>query len=332
MNSLIRAGLALSLLLTLGSPARAQSAADRANAIDAFDTAQTLLEQGQTKEACSKFEESQKLDPQLGTLLYLADCYERNGQLASAWLGFREAGELAEKRNDPRRAVATERATALRPRLSQMKLELPAQLPTGTLIERNGATVSEAQWRASVALDPGTYRIVVSAPNHESFQGSVEVKGEGAMTTLTVPPLVPTTSTGPAPVAPTETSDSQSVWQAKWPAPVAAGVGLGGAVVWTIFGIQSLDAKSQAEQGCATVNGVYTCSTTEAQQASQDAVAAGDVATIGMIVAGVGFATAGVLWFTLPDGSAPSSDTAVPRRPSFEVGVRPLGAELRGSF
>ncbi len=332
MNSLARASFALSLVLTLSAPSRAQDAADRANAMDAFDAAQALLEQGNTKEACGKFAESQKLDPQLGTLLHLADCYERNGQLASAWLGFREAGELAEKRNDPRQSVAAERATALRPRLSQMKLELPAELPAGTVIQRNGATISETHWRAPTALDPGSYQIVVSAPSHEPFRSSVEVKGEGAVTTLTVPALHRATLASAAPIAPTEEPRSRSVWEAKWPALVAAGVGVGGAVVWTVFGIQSLDAKSRADEGCEAVNGTYSCSTTEAQRASQDAVAAGDIATIGMIVTGVGLASAGVLWFTLPDGSTPPKDATAQRRPSLEFGVRPWGAELRGSF
>ena len=41
-----------------------------------------------------------ELDPALGTLLYLADCYEQTGRLASAYKLFRKGEQQATARGD----------------------------------------------------------------------------------------------------------------------------------------------------------------------------------------------------------------------------------------
>src|SRR5688572_18404856 len=60
-----------------------------------FQEGRALVEAGKFVEACPKFEESQQLDPGLGTLLNLAACYEQVGMLASALTAFNSAEEQA---------------------------------------------------------------------------------------------------------------------------------------------------------------------------------------------------------------------------------------------
>jgi len=108
------------------SPARAQSdAGSRTLAVQLFDEAEALFAKGNVAEACPKHAEIYRVDPQLGVLVYLAECYERNGQLSSAWSSFREAGEVAQKRGDSRGAHVRERASALERRLSRLVIEVP---------------------------------------------------------------------------------------------------------------------------------------------------------------------------------------------------------------
>src|SRR5207244_3867733 len=111
------------LTLALARPAIAQEE-NKAAAVSAFDEARRLIEKKQIADACQKFGESQRLDPQLGTLLHWADCLERNGQTASAWARFRDASEVAAARNDRRQNLANERAAKLLPRLSKLQIEV----------------------------------------------------------------------------------------------------------------------------------------------------------------------------------------------------------------
>ena len=313
---------------SLSAGAYAQDA-NKAAAIAAFDDASSLAEQGNLKAACPKFAESQRLDPQLGTLLNLALCLEQNGQTASAWSSFREAAELAEKRGDERQAAAQEHATALKPKLMRMQLDVPKDLPAGATIQRNGARLDQSHWAAVAYLDPGNYVMDITAPSHKSVQVKVVLQAEGQVTSVEIPSLVATTQTG---AEPAETPAEKSVLAEKWPALAAAGVGVAGGVIWAIFGTQSLSAKATGDKECTAAG----CSA-DGVQARSDALAAGDIATVGMVLTGVGLASATVLWFTLPWGTSEAGAPAVAlsdarSTPGARLGVGPTKLELQVVF
>ena len=60
---------------------------DPAAAQALFDQGRDLMRQNKHAEACPKLAESNRLDPAIGTLFHLADCYEQSGRVASAWAG-----------------------------------------------------------------------------------------------------------------------------------------------------------------------------------------------------------------------------------------------------
>src|SRR5262249_4886181 len=108
--------LASSVLLA-GPRARAQPG-NAAAAGGPFDEAKRLMASGNYAEACPKFLESSRLDPGVGVLLYLGDCYEKAGQTASAWAAFREATSAAHAAGQPaREQTARDRAAALEGKL-----------------------------------------------------------------------------------------------------------------------------------------------------------------------------------------------------------------------
>src|SRR5690606_10305310 len=122
----------------------------------------------------------------------------------------------------------------------------------------------------------------------------------------------------PPPTTSVATAEPRSLVARKWPALVAGGVGLAGAAVWTVFGVRSLDARAKAVSEC---NDDGVC-TQRGVALRADAVDAGNVATVGVIVTGVGLASAALLWLTVDVGGR-ESPTAHQERHGMRVGVGP---------
>ena len=104
--------------LCVASGVAAQGAANRAAAQALFDQGRNLMKDGKFDEACPKLEESQRLDPAIGTQFNLASCYEKAGKTASAWTLYLEvAAETRKLGQSQREEVARSRAKVLEAQL-----------------------------------------------------------------------------------------------------------------------------------------------------------------------------------------------------------------------
>jgi hypothetical protein len=212
---------------TLASVA-AQDGAAQAQAAEAlFRQAKGLMEQGELEEACEKFAASQALEPGLGTLLYLGDCYERAARFASALATFRAAAELALKRGDtPRYHLASVRASALQPRAPTLEIRTdPAARSIDLQITVNGSPLQPSELDRPLARDAGRQEIRFSAPGYAPFISRLELRnGPGGSASVTIPRLVPLRRAGmPGPAA-------GAVGTAK------PGGGVQRALAWTVAG------------------------------------------------------------------------------------------------
>src|SRR5688500_5437698 len=111
--------LALGFMPTL--LVRAQ-APDR-KADELFAEGRRLMARGDYDQACPKFAEAERLRHGVGTLLNLADCYERLGKTASASRVFLEAAAAAHAASDARVEIARDRARALEGRLLRLTID-----------------------------------------------------------------------------------------------------------------------------------------------------------------------------------------------------------------
>src|SRR5262249_15438425 len=89
--------LLVACMACAGGRAGAPTAADRFKADQRLREARRLEQKGEVAQACAAFEESERLNPVIGTLVELASCHAHEGKLATARSEFRRALEAAQR-------------------------------------------------------------------------------------------------------------------------------------------------------------------------------------------------------------------------------------------
>ena len=251
--------------------------AETALAIQLFDDAVKLMAAGHLTAACPKYAESHKLDPQLGTLLHLADCHEKVGKTASAWAGYKEAAEIAARRNaaggnERREQVARARAAALEPKLSSVVVRVAQGDGAGLEIRRDGELLGREAWGSAMPIDPGRYTFVAQAPGKKTWTQTVDVGPNGAKVDVTIPALVddgvtpsPTASglTTPTDVVTPPAADRQGRGTTQRTAGyLLTGLGVIGAGVGVAFGLKVVSQLDERAAICPSDD----CKPDEAQR------------------------------------------------------------------
>lgn len=159
-----------------------------------FRQGRDLIDAGKIAEACGAFDESQRLDPAVTTLLNLADCRERQGQLATAWGLFLDAARQTRTASDTTgqqlHASAEAHAQKLEPRVSKLTIRVPRQSQIDDLeILRDGTRINAAQWNRALPIDGGSYTIAARAPGMSEWLTRVTVAAEQDAKTVEIPEL-----------------------------------------------------------------------------------------------------------------------------------------------
>jgi hypothetical protein len=321
------AAIAMAFLAVMGltAPAHAQSA----EAETLFREAKRLMKSGKLADACDKFDASERLEPTAGTELNLADCREKNGQLATAWAMFLRAAAAAKRAdNDGKReAEARRRAAALESRLVYLTISVPVgSRVDGLVIKRNGTVIDPGLWDQRVPVDPDEYTIAGAAPGFEPWSTSVVIKTKAR--TVEVPALArhpganlvvaPGRSStepnaGEASVARAASDGDGAREDLRSAAPgrftgrrkvavAVAAVGVAAAGVSLGFGLQARSVEGEADAICPGTE----CTDARAVDLNRAARRNALVANIGLATAGAAVIAAAVLWFTgspTPGGS-----------------------------
>jgi hypothetical protein len=324
------------IALALGaSTARAQSSGDQAAAEALFKQGRDLMASGHLAEACPKFAESQRLDPGTGTLLNLATCYERNGQIASAWVTYKEAATAAQQGDQAERVqLARRKAAELETKLSTLTIVVPAAVDRPDLqIKRDGEIIGRPGWGVPIPVDPGAHTVEAAAPGRTPWQGQTTIEGAGAQATLEVPALAesPAEPATPiptaAPVAPAAPPSSMATPEPGPPPTshgtaqrvggiVAGAVGVAGLIVGTTFGTIANSDNNDAKKNCL----VDSACNPQGYASSTSAEHAATASTVAFITGGALVAAGLIVYLTAPSSS--------PR--SARVGLTPMVATTTG--
>jgi len=313
----------------------AQSAQDKADAEVLFNAAKTALAAGNFADACPKFAESQRKDPAIGTALYLAECYEKSGKIASAWAQFRVAEDMANQRHDNRAGLAKQRADRLSPSKMTIVLSPEAKDVSGLEVKRDGESVGSASFGLASPLDGGRHTVVASAPGKRAFEWSGDVAAQGGAITVTIPklesgtsPVATGTVTTPVPTVTATATVTPTATATETPPPDTGGGMSGVKVAGIIIGSVGLVAMGTSlivnlvEQ--SSFNSVLTdnggtcdkntnpvhCTKQSDADTANNAVNISNYVGTTLFVSGVVLAAAGIVMFIVAPKSKPKANAA----------------------
>lgn len=233
----------------------AQTSDDRATARALFDLGRQLMEAERYEEACAKLAESLRLVQGPGTRFHLAECYEKTGKLASAWVEYQEVAAASRAAGRSKHeAVATRRAEALAQRLPKLRIVVQDPVP-GLSVHRDGKPVPQAQWDTALPVDLGRHRIEGKAPGHRTRRYAALVRREGHTVAVTIGPLGPLGPTGGEAeeeevAAPTDGPDAAAVDQLRASGWVLASLGTAQLIAGVVLLAVGQDKIATSEDEC----------------------------------------------------------------------------------
>jgi hypothetical protein len=299
LRALGASGLGLAFL---AAPTPAQ-AGDAAAAEALFQAAKQLMAEKQFSEACPKFDASYKLDPTLGTLLNLADCYEKDGRVATAWATWNEALEMALRDGDKRAEFARTRREALVRRLPKIVINVENMVP-GVEVLWDDSKLEPAVFGVPIPTDPAEHDLVVLRDDGVRLsEQRVRIESEGMRKEVTLdvgeldkknPRKIVRKPLPPAPLVPSRNSQRLAGF-------VVGGLGAAAIVTAGAFEGVALAKKNAALESC--VNKLCTTDGLAGINSAQNFAEAGQWIGVGGLVA---FAVGTTLLVTAPTSPAPA--------------------------
>ncbi len=316
------AWLACALWLAAGV-ARADKQTD---AEELFRRAKGLMAAKKDHEACPLLEESQRLDPQMGTLLNLAICHENIGRTASAWGEFRAVEQQARAANrEDRVKLARERAAKLEPKLARIKIVVPADGKVeGLVVKVDGEAKGEPLW-SGVAVDPGTRTVEASAPGKKPAVMQVTVDDAGAVVSVTIPQLENEPVVAPASaIAPdadrTKEEDYAANRSRKTTGIVVGAVGVAAMAAGGVFGVLAITNDGDAAKACPSPCVAGSNEARAADDTTDRALVFANVANVALPIGLIAAAIGGYMFLS----AGPTEKPAV----SARISPRPGGGSL----
>jgi hypothetical protein len=299
-------------LLVLGASSR-PARADRADQL--FKKGKKLLAEKRYAEACTAFEDSDRLDPGIGAKLNVAKCYQEWGKVATAWRWYSDAERMAKEGKDdraPKIHTLIEELDTSVPRLTLKTA--PDANTSGVVLKLDGVEIDVHTLNAERRVDPGPHQVeYIVAGKTRSRMVPVE-RGGSSEVTLELP-AKPHTPGKPAIAATGAPGDD--------PGRTRRLVGLGGAgaggLAIVIAGVVTLRARSDYQHALsAHCRGLTTMCDATGLAASQSARHRANIAT-GFTIGGMAALAGGlVVYFTAPKAGSHAAEHALYLGPSVE--------------
>lgn len=277
--------------------------ADKADEL--FKKAKELQADKKYAEACTTFEEVDKLDPGIGAKLNVGKCYEEWGKLAAAFVWYVDAEKMAKDTRDKRAGKIKELVETLDLDIPRLTIKLPENIdPAVAAVKLDDKPFPIAELGKEQRVDPGPHLIEYMFNKAPRTRKLTIEKGASTEVELEFgPPKGPDGKPLPEP----DTSTPRNWRKISGIVSGSAGiVGLGVASVLT------LTARSSYKDALAAhCMGATNMCNAEGLQITADAKSRANVATVISIISGVALAAGVVLYVTAPKTKSTEKPTAL---------------------
>ncbi len=179
--------MSLACIVALAATAGTASADNKADQL--FRQGKKLLGEKRYADACKAFEQSYKIDPEIGVELNVARCYEEWGRIATAYRAYKTAAKLAEEQHDQRVAQIRPRVDKLEPDVPRLTVKLPDGADSkGLELKLDGAPFDVDQLGKPQMVDPGPHLLEYQLADGEKKNKTVPVeRGGDSVVRLDIP-------------------------------------------------------------------------------------------------------------------------------------------------
>jgi len=299
--------------------------ADRADQL--FKKGKKLLAEKRYPEACTAFEDSDRIDPGIGAKLNVARCYQEWGKLATAWRWFTDAERMANQTKDDRATKIHELVEELDPTVPRLKVTAPRDADTrGLAIKLDGVDFDVAALGTDRRVDPGPHQVDYIVDGAKQTKVIPVERGASSEIILDLPTRATPHRTTRA--ARPEVSERDPGRNRRL---LGLGIGGAGVVAVGIAGIVTLGARSDYKDALrAHCRGATDMCDADGLAATHSARHRANIAT-GVTIFGLAAVAGGlVLYFTTPAAAARHDEHALYLAPS--IGGDGGGVVLGGAF
>jgi hypothetical protein len=304
MNTWLTAAVICGLATTGFADARSERA-ERADQL--FKKGRRLLADKKYPEACTAFEDSDKIDPGIGAKLNVARCYEEWGKLATAWQWYADAEQMARTAKDDRAPRIHTLITELDATVPRLTIKLPPGARTqGVSVKLDGVNLAISALGSERRVDPGPHQIDTLIGG-ESQTKVIPVE-RGGSSEITID--VPVERTEPRQSA-AEVSDSGTTADPlRNRRLLGLGIGGAGVVAIGVAGIVVLRAHGDYDHAIgAHCSGAHDLCDDTGLAATRSARHRANIATV-VTIGGLAAVGGGVYLYLTSRHAAPSDDHA----------------------
>lgn len=155
--------------------------ADRTAARDLYNAGAALQQQGKHADALDKFQRSVSVFPAPTTLLHVAQCKIALGRLVEAAEDYRAIINVTMPKGSPpaffdAQKMAAQELGTLEPRVPHAKVIVTPDKTPGLQVTIDGQPLNAALVGVTRPIDPGTHKVVATAPGYAPAEQSFDIK------------------------------------------------------------------------------------------------------------------------------------------------------------